>query len=73
MIWQNGIRVGIVGCGLIGRQYAARLGRLGAPVVAVADPLLERAQQVADMSGAAVYGDLRPLLDEEAIDLLCVC
>ncbi|MDE2777307.1 MAG: Gfo/Idh/MocA family oxidoreductase [Chloroflexota bacterium] len=69
----NEIRVGIVGCGLIGRQYAARLGRLGAPVVALADPLLERAQQAAEASGAAVYGDLRRLLDEQAIDLICVC
>jgi len=69
----NELRVGIVGCGLSGRQYAARLGRLGAPVVALADPLLERAQQAAEASGAAVYGDLRRLLDEQAIDLICVC
>lgn len=73
MTKQIEIRVGIVGCGLIGRQYAARLGRLGAPVVALADPLLERAQEVAEASGAAAYGDLCKLLDEQAIDLLCIC
>ena len=73
MAKHNEIRVGIVGCGLIGRQYAERLGRLGAPVVAVADPLLGRAQQVAEASGAAAYGNVGDLLDGEAIDLLCVC
>jgi len=69
----SGFRIGIVGCGLIGRQYAERLGRLGAHVVAVADPLLGRAQQVAAIGGAASYSDARDLLAEEAIDLLCVC
>ena len=69
----NNIRIGIVGCGLIGRQYAERLGRLGAQVVAVADPLPGRAEQVADLSGASRYSDARDLLAEEAIDLLCVC
>lgn len=67
------IRVGIVGCGLIGRQYAERLGRLGALVAAVADPMLERAEQAAAASGAAVYAGPRQLLEAEAIDLLCVC
>lgn len=67
------IRVGIVGCGLIGRQYAQRLGRLGACVAAVADPMPERAQQVAAISGAADYRDARELLAREDIDLLCVC
>lgn len=67
------IRVGIVGCGLIGRQYAQRLGRLGAQVTAVADPMPERAQQVAAISGAATYADARDLLAREDIDLLCVC
>ncbi len=67
------IRVGIVGCGLIGRQYAQRLGRLGAQVEAVADPMPERTQQVAALSGAATYADARELLAREYIDLLCVC
>ena len=69
----SGLRIGIVGCGLIGQQYAQRLGSLGAQVVAAADPLLERAQQVAGISGAASYSDAQDLLAEEAIDLLCVC
>ena len=69
----NDIRIAIIGCGLIGRQYAQRLSRLGAPVVAVADPLLERAEEVAEANGAAMYSSARDLLDEEAIDLLCIC
>ena len=67
------IRVGIVGCGLIGRQYAERLPKLGAPVVAVADPLMERALSVAEISGAASYRDVHQLLANQEIDLLCVC
>ena len=73
MTKHNEIRIGIVGCGLIGRQYAERLRRLGAPLVAVADPLFERAQQLAAIGGAAAYSNARELLDAEAIDLLCVC
>ena len=69
----NEIRVGIVGCGLIGRQYAERLPRLGAQVLAVADPLIERALSVAEISGAASYHDVHALLAEREIDLLCVC
>ncbi len=67
------IRVGIAGCGLVGRQYVARLGRLGAQVAAVADPMLERAERAAKACDAAVYADPRQLLAAEAIDLLCVC
>ena len=67
------IRVGIVGCGLIGRQYAERLPKLGAQVLAVADPLHERALAVAEACGAASYHDAHALLAERVIDLLCVC
>ena len=67
------MRIGIVGCGLVGRQYARRLRNLGAHVSAVADPMLERARQVAQISGAASYGGAEELLAREAVDLLCVC
>jgi predicted dehydrogenase len=67
------IRIGIAGCGLVGQRYAQRLRSLGAHVSAVADPMLERAQEVAQFSGAASYSDVQDLLDAEAIDLLCVC
>ncbi len=69
----NEIQIGIVGCGLVGRQYAERLDSLGVAVAAVADPQLERAREVAASCGAACYSDARSLLDQEAIDLLCVC
>ena len=69
----DNIRVGIVGCGLIGRQYAERLPKLGARVVAVADPMIERRLPVAEISGAASYHDAHELLAEREIDLLCVC
>ncbi|MCY3831445.1 MAG: Gfo/Idh/MocA family oxidoreductase [Chloroflexi bacterium] len=67
------IRIGIVGCGLVGRQYAERLRSLGAPVAAAADPVQERAKNVAALSGAASYASARDLLETEAINLLCVC
>ncbi len=66
-------RAGIVGCGLIGRQYAERLPKLGARVVAVADPMPERRVPVAENSGAASYHGAHELLAEREIDLLCVC
>jgi len=67
------IRIGIVGCGLVGRQYAERLRDMGALVTAAADPIGDRAQDVAAISGAASYGSVHDLLEAEAIDLLCVC
>lgn len=67
------IRIGIVGCGLVGRQYAERLLSLGERVVAAADPVSERAESVAAISGAASYSSAHDLLEAEAIDLLCVC
>ena len=73
MTKRTDIQIGIVGCGLVGRQYAERLGSLGAAVVAVADPQLERAREVAEICGAASYRDALELLEREAIDLLCVC
>ena len=67
------IRIGIVGCGLIGQAYAERLHGLGATLAAVADPIMARAQQAAAISGAASYSDALVLLAEQAIDLLCIC
>lgn len=67
------IRIGIVGCGMIGQQYGQSLCSLGAHVVATADPIFERAQRVAEFSGAIAYNDSHDLLEENEIDLLCVC
>jgi len=67
------IKIGIVGCGMVGERYARELRSLGAEVVATADVAGERASRVAGISGATAYVDYHELLEEVDIDLVCVC
>lgn len=58
------IRIGIIGAGTMARDHADALARVdGGQIVAIADPLLERAQQIAAAHHAAAYADYRDLLD----------
>ena len=69
------VRFGIVGCGAIGPTHAAALAGLeDAELVAVADPLAERAADLAERFGAAgIYGDAAGLLADPAVDVVCLC
>jgi len=65
------MRVGIVGCGLIGGKRAKSLG--DCPLVAVADLDLSRAQKLAAQYPPAVaLNDWRQLIDRNDIDLVIV-
>ena len=54
---ENKVRVGVIGCGAIGRDHIHRLTGLVAEteVVAVADFVPEAAQKVAEQSGIKCY------------------
>ena len=68
------LRVGIVGCGVIGKTHAAVISELeGAALAAVADPDLGRAHALAGMYGIPGYPDLGSVLADESIDLVTVC
>jgi len=63
--------VGVVGCGLIGRKRAIALGS-GGKLVACADIDRGRAQSLASISGAQVFGDWRELVYAPQVDVVIV-
>ncbi len=67
------MRVAIVGAGAIARTHLAHLGRLRHRVVAVCDPVAERAGALAEAAGAEAYADWRQMLDAARPDALFVC
>ncbi len=66
------MRVGIVGCGLIGRRRAAVARELGDRVVAVADIDAARAQQVAQENGCAWTTDWQEVVARGDVDVVVV-
>jgi predicted dehydrogenase len=61
----SSLRVAVVGVGHLGRHHARILGALeGAQLVAVVDTIADRAQQVAEATGARALTDFRDLLGE---------
>lgn len=65
------LRVGIVGCGLIGQKRARALGPAGR-VVACADPDEDRARAAAVHDGARVLSDWRQLVSLPDVDVVVV-
>ena len=68
------VRVGCVGTGFIaGRHLAALASFPDVEVVAVADPLRERAEDAAGRLGARAYDDGLALLAQEELDAVWLC
>ena len=69
------LRFGILGCGVIGPQHALVLQDLpeSAELVAVADTVPGRAEQLAARYGCAHHSSLADLLARQDIDAVCVC
>ena len=67
-------RIGFIGAGVIATRHLGNLlGFADVQVVAVADPLAERARAQAARCGAAVYGDHAEMLEREDLDALYIC
>ncbi len=66
------LRVGIVGCGLIGKRRATVAQELGDQVIVVADVDIARAQQVAQESGCDWTGDWREVVARDDVDVVVV-
>lgn len=69
-------RIGLIGAGSIAGRHLDNLLRFDdVRVVAVTDPLLERAEAAAARvdGGAAAYADHRAMLDRERLDAVYVC
>lgn len=68
-----GVRIGIVGAGMMGETHAVRYESLPqTDVVAVADVDAESASELADRNGAEAYEDHGELLANEAVDAVSV-
>src|SRR4029079_12695222 len=68
------VRIGFAGAGVIASRHLGNLvGFSDVAVVAVADPRLDRARELADHCGARAYGDLRVMLERERLDALYIC
>lgn len=64
------LRIGVVGCGAIGREHIDRItNRLsGGKVVAVSDVFVEGAHKVGDPIGATVYNNSADLVNDPDVD-----
>jgi len=68
------LRLGIVGCGVIGQTHAGAIASLpDAELVAAADVDPARAEALAARYGAAPYTSIQAMLDNERLDLVCIC
>jgi predicted dehydrogenase len=68
------IRFGIIGCGVIGPTHAQAISRVpNARLVAVADVVAERAQDMAATYRVTPYADLQEMLDRERLDVVNIC
>ena len=68
------LRVGIIGCGGMGRDHIRRLTEKiqGAEVVAVSDVFEESAKKAAEICGAKVYTDSKELINAEDVDAVFI-
>jgi len=65
---------GLVGCGVIAEVYAAALpGVAGVELVAAHDVEAAKGEKFAASHGCRHLGSLAELLDDEAVDVVCVC
>ncbi len=68
------IRFGLIGCGRVAPRHAQSLQQISeTTLVAVADPIRERAERFAHQYAATAYTDHHALLDDSAVDAVTIC
>ena len=68
------LRIGVVGTGFIGGRHIDAISRTtGARVVAVADPVLDKAKKTAEGIGANAYTTVDEMLEKEELDVIHNC
>ena len=65
------MKIGIIGAGLIGEKRAAHSE--GAQLIAVCDPVKERAEKLARNHNASVEKTWQSLIRRKDLDAVCVC
>lgn len=67
-------RIGFIGAGgIAGRHFGVLQGFPDVKIVALSDPVQERASGLAEQAGANSYRDFRQMLDNEQLDALYIC
>ena len=70
----EGLRFGILGCGVIGPHHApAIVGLDSADLVAVADVVPEKAERLAGEYDCSWYTSLEDMLSKAELDAVCIC
>ncbi len=68
------LKIGLIGCGFMGGMHAACYKEIeGAEIVAVADVRREKAAEIADPIGAAIYETGAQLIENAAVDIIDIC
>ncbi len=67
------MKVGIIGCGVMGSMHAACYEALGVQIAAVADPRAEFAEKIAGTSGAKIYETGMALIEGADVCAVDVC
>jgi UDP-N-acetylglucosamine 3-dehydrogenase len=69
----NDLRIGIVGCGGIGRTHLQAYRALGVAPVALADPFDAPLRAAVDEYGGTPYADYADMFGQERLDAVSVC
>lgn len=68
------LRFGILGCGMIANLHAQAINAIeNAQLVGVTDPVERCAKAFSEKYGVFVYKDYDAMLDDESIDVICIC
>ena len=68
---QVNFKIGIIGCGLIGKKRSQSLGLKG-KLIACADPDIDRAKKIASSKEIKVFKDWKKLLEVKEIDIVII-
>lgn len=68
------MNIAIVGCGFIAKKHALAISNIkGAKLVAVCDKITSSMDYYIEEFEAAAYNDLSEMLENETIDIVCIC
>lgn len=68
------LKFGILGCGMIANVHAQAIGNLDeAVLVGVTDSCTANAKGLAEKYGVSVYADYNAMLEDDEIDVVCIC
>ena len=68
------LKVGLIGCGFMGAMHANCYKNIpDVELVAVADVRPEKAQELAEGTSAAIYGDGKDLIANASVDIIDIC